>query len=358
MTDGIRVCKRSDFEQITDLYRSTFTDSPASQSPSLQQYLEQVYLDNPWVSDEITSLVSEKSGRINGYLGVIPRTLQFQGSPVTMAVSSALMVAPGEAGHRNPLVGVALLRRFLGGPQDLSLTDTANDVTCKIWTASGGSIAHPYCYTWMRPLKPLSACAETFLDAGVTQSVLRPLLSCGDAVLRRIPPIKPSPVDCEAVEISSEELLALQNQVPKRAIMPVGDQKSLDWLLDMAGQSETEGPLAKCVVRSGTGQDLGWFVYYRSRNATGRVLQLVSLGNSYEAVLDCLLHDASRNGLAALWGRTEPGKNSVLASRHCLFKGVPWMLIHSANCQLIDSFLQADALFTGFEGEHWMKTNA
>ena len=358
MTDGIRVCRRSDFEQITDLYRATFTDSNASHSSTLQQYLEQVYLDNPWASDIAASLVSEKSGRIDGYLGVIPQKLQFRGKQITMAVSSALMVAQDDSGNRNPITGVGLLRKFLNGQQDLSLTDTANDVTCRIWTASGGSIAHPYCYTWIRPLKPLTAGADVLLKNGMLQSMLRPLLGLCDSVLRRVPPIKPQPVDCEVVDISTAELRALQQQVTNRAIMPVRDQTCLDWLVEMAEQSEQEGPLAKCAVRSKAGKDLGWFVYYRSRNATGRVLQLVGLGSSYETVLDCLIHDASKHGLSAIWGRTEPGKNTVLAKRHCVFKGAPWVLVHSKNREIIDSFLQADALFTGFEGEHWMKTNA
>ena len=143
MTDGIRVCQRSDFEQIADLYRSTFADSTASRSSTLQKYLEQVYLGNPWATEIASPLVSEKSGRIDGFLGVIPQKLQFRGEQINMAVSSALMVVQDESGNRNPITGVGLLRKFLDGKQDLSLTDTANDVTCRIWTASGGSIAHP-----------------------------------------------------------------------------------------------------------------------------------------------------------------------------------------------------------------------
>lgn len=357
MTDGIRVCRRSDFEQIAELYRSTFTSSPASQSSKLQQYLEQVYLDNPWADEIAAPLVSEKSGRIDGYLGVIPQKMQFRGEQIRMAVSSALMVAQDEAGNRNPITGVSLLRRFLDGKQDLSLTDTANDVTCRIWTASGGSIAHPYCYTWLRPLKPLTTCADLLSRSGRFQFLLKPLLGLCDTVLKRMPPIKPKPVDCEVVEISTSELLTLQQRIRNRAILPCHDLTSMDWLVQMAEQSEDEGPLAKCAVRS-RGVDLGWFVYYRNRNAVGRVLQLVGFGNSYEAVLDCLLQDASQHGVAALWGRAEPGKNVALTKRRCVFRGMPWVLVHSRERQIVDAFQQADALVTGFEGEHWMKTNA
>jgi len=358
MADGIRPCIRKDFMQITNLHQEMFRSKQQHDSGNLHRYLEQAYLDNPWTSQSIPSLVSEKAGKIDGFLGVIPQKMQFRGSQITTAVSSALMVAKDRAGKRNPITGVSLLRRFLRGDQDLSLTDTANDVTRKIWTASGGSIAHPYCYTWMRPLKPL----KMFLDIGLKSDklvrMMSPVLGIGDAVLRRMPPVRPQPSDCEITDINVRELLELNQQAPRRAIMPDYDLESLTWLVQMAEQSETEGPLTKRLVRSQTGKVLGWFVYYRSRNATGRVLQLVGHPNSFEPVLDSLFHDASQHGLAALWGRTEPGQNRLLTKKHCVFRGTPWVLVHSKQQEIVESFQRADALFTGFDGEHWMKTNA
>lgn len=358
MADGIRPCIREDFAQITNLYNKIFLRKKSGRSGNLQQYLEQAYLENPWASERFPSLVSEKGGKIDGFLGVIPQKMQFRGSQITTAVSSGLMVAKDHSGKRNPITGVSLLRRFLQGDQDLSLTDTANEITRKIWTGSGGSIAHPYSYTWIRLLKPLNACLDIGLKSDNLKRILSPLLKVGDAVLRRLPPVKPNPTDCEITDITVSKLLELNQQVPRRALMPDYDLKSLTWLVEMAEQSETEGPLIKRMVRSQSGTVLGWFVYYRSRNATGRVLQLVGLGNSFEPVLDSLIHDASKHGLNALWGRTEPGQNKLLTNKHCVFKGTPWVLVHSQQQEIVDAFQRADALFTGFDGEHWMKTNA
>ena len=358
MTDGIRSCRREDFEQITALYQSTFTKSGSNDGGRLQRYLERVYLDSPRPVEGYSSLVSEKAGRVDGYLGIIPHKMQFRGEEITTAVSSALMVAQDPSGYRNPITGIGLLRRYLDGPQDLSFTDTANDITCGLWTALGGSIAHPYCYTWVRPLKPLTTCVDVLRKSGMLRKFIRPVGLCGDSILRHLPPLKPKPVVCEVVEITTEQVLELQQQVKGRDMVPAHDHVSLDWRIQMAEQSEGEGPLAKCVVRSNKGVDLGWFVYYRSRNAVGRVLQLVSIGNAYEVVLDCLLHDASQHGLAALSGRAEPGQNKALTQRYCVFKGAPWVLISSKKTEIIAAFLRGDVLFTGFEGEHWMKTNA
>ena len=358
MADGIRPCVREDFAQITHLYQEVFQTQQTHDRDDYQRYLEQANLDNPWVSASIPTLVSEKAGNIDGFLGVIPQRMQFRGSQIRTAVCSALMVEKNQSGQRNPITGVSLLRRFLQGDQDLSLTDTANDITRKIWTGSGGSIAHPYCYTWLRPLKPLKMLMDVGLESDRLVRMMSPLLGMGDAVLRRMPPVKPKPNDCEVIDISLQELLDLNQQAPRRAIMPDHDLESLSWLVQMAEQSETEGPLTRRLVRSRTGKILGWFVYYRSRNATGRVLQLVELGNSFEPLFDSLLHDASQHGLSALWGRAEPGQNKLLTRKRCLFRGTPWVLVHSQQQEIVDCFQRADALFTGFDGEQWMKTNA
>ena len=110
------------------MYTQVFRDGDRSSQEGLSSYLEQVYFDNPWVDDEFPSLVSEQGGVINGFLGVMPRWMQYRGEAIRVAVSSALMVRVEDSGQRNPITGVSLLRRFLEGKQDVSLTDTANEI--------------------------------------------------------------------------------------------------------------------------------------------------------------------------------------------------------------------------------------
>ena len=123
-------------------------------------------------------------------------------------------------------------------------------------------------------------------------------------------------------------------------------------------QSEQEGTLAKREVQTTEGKTLGWYVYYRNRNGTGRVLQLAAFPRSMEIVFDSLLYEASREGVAALKGRTEPEHSFLLTDRRCIFIGRPWFLVHSSDPEIVQAYQTADTFSTGFEGEHWMKINA
>src|SRR5439155_1097840 len=126
----------------------------------LAHYLEQIFCRHPWADEELTSLVYEdERGRVAGFLGIIPRPLRFQGEPVRAAVATQLMVAP----ERRGLVGRRLMRTFLTGPQDLSLSDTANEVGRRLWESLGGSVSLIHSLAWTRTLRPCRHLAGRFL---------------------------------------------------------------------------------------------------------------------------------------------------------------------------------------------------
>ena len=131
------------------------------------------------------SLVSEEpDGTITGMIGVMARQMLFRDEPITMAVSAELYVDPA---YRSSMAGLQLLKTFLDGPQDLSITDIANNKTRKIWERLRGIIAPLYGVIWFRPIQPSRfACA---LAIQSTQSrILRlasPLAHCADSVVTR-----------------------------------------------------------------------------------------------------------------------------------------------------------------------------
>jgi hypothetical protein len=358
LSRGIRPCERRDFEQITKLYRQILLTRGQPHDHGLTSFLKQIYLDNPWANEKCPSLVFEEGGMVKGFLGVIPRKMKFHGDPITVAVSSSLMVEADQSGKRNPIAGINLLRCFLAGEQDLSITDTANDITRALWTSSGGSTAYPYCYAWTRPLKPLHTCLELGVSSPLIRGMATPVVRASDWLLRNLPSLKPDRPGCQVKDIDTAGLLALSKALPRQAIMPDYDLDSLEWLIMMAEQSESEGTLAKREVQTTDGRTLGWYVYYRNRNGIGRVLQLAALPRSMDVVLDCLIYEASQEGLAALMGRAEPHGASLLNDRHCFFRGRSWFLVHSPEPEIIHAFQNADAFFSGFDGEHWMRVNA
>jgi hypothetical protein len=355
--NGIRPCERSDFPQVSKLYHQTFKPDQSFDN-GWSDYFQHAFLDNPWVDRRFPSLVFEQDGAVVGFLGVVPRPMLFHGRPITVAVSCALMVQTDNSGKRNPLIGISLMKRFLSGEQNLSVTDTANDITRRLWTSLGGAIAYPYSYAWMRPIRPLKTCLDIMVDSPLLKGLATPAVRLGDSLLSRLPGFKPAVSSSVAKDIDAAELIELTNSLPDYAIKPDYDVNSLEWLIMMAEQSETEGVLVRRKVESGAGRALGCYVYYRNRSGIGRVLQLSAYPQSMDAVLDCLIHEASEQGLAALRGRTDSSQVYLMHKRRCVFQGHSWFLVHSSNQELISAFQNADALFSGFDGERWMKMNA
>ncbi|MBT8084465.1 MAG: GNAT family N-acetyltransferase [Woeseia sp.] len=356
----IRACKPADLEAVTALFSETFSSYDANYNGDLQGYLRQVYFENPWMDDAMPSLVYEQDGAVVGFLGVVPRQMSYRGKSIQAAVSSALMVRRSSSGQRNPLQGVALMRRFLKGPQDLSLTDTANESSRRLWTGCGGDVAYAYSYSWTRPLQPLATMMELggYGDGNLGSKIVKPFVRVVDGALGRMRGLRPGKPEHVAEEIDTETLLELIQSVSSYSLVPQYDLQSLRWLIGMAEQSPDEGRLAKRCVRDSAGKVLGWYVYYETKGKLARVLQLAGHPHSMRDVLNALVHDAMQAGAAALWGRTEPRYASFLHDQKCIFFANPWVLVQAKNPELVACFREADAFFSGFEGELWMQVNA
>src|SRR5437016_2379146 len=114
-------------------------------------YFERIFFQNPWVDADLPSLVYEdETGRVGGFVGVVPRRMLFRGEPIRVAVTTQLMVAPRYGGQ----VGRRLMSRLLAGPQELSITDDANDAARRLWESLGGECSPIYGLRWTRPLRP------------------------------------------------------------------------------------------------------------------------------------------------------------------------------------------------------------
>jgi hypothetical protein len=54
----------------------------------------------------------------------------------------------------NAFAGAALLKTFMNGPQELSITDTANSISVALWTKLGGQQLPLESMDWLRVLRP------------------------------------------------------------------------------------------------------------------------------------------------------------------------------------------------------------
>jgi len=148
---GVRPFRAADVPVVAALrptaFRTSLQDGPAA----LTAYFNQMFVHLPWRDDALPSLVYEDGmGRVRGFLGVIPRRMRWRGTDVRVAVPTQFMVHPESRG----VAGVQLMRQFLEGPQDLSLSDRGNEGARRLWERLGGRTSLLYSLFWTRPLRP------------------------------------------------------------------------------------------------------------------------------------------------------------------------------------------------------------
>jgi hypothetical protein len=317
-------------------------------------YLAKVFLDHPSRDPELPSLVCEEDGTIVGFLGVVSRRMSMNGRRVRAAIASHFVVDPAAATVK---ITVQLAKTFLEGPQDLSISDEADDVTRRIWEGLGASTALLHSIHWTRPLRP-ARLALSFLR---NRGSLVPLAAVADAPSRLVDALAThlrqshwfqARPELVVNDLCCETVLSRMPEFATDASLRVDyDDQTLRWLLDRAGQ-RSGGRLQKTVIRNEEGTVLGWYLYQLGESRSADVLQIAAKQTSIHSVLDHLFYDAWERGADAVTGRLEPRFLQALSDKYCLFhRRGPWTLVDTRRPELLRSFQSGDAFFTRFDGE-------
>lgn len=346
----VRPCVEEDIPHIAGLHRQVWRDIEGSSAGIPNAYFAEIFFHNPCYDATMPSLVYEDSrGEIIGCLGVMPRQMSLNESPVRLAIGHSFMVRPG---RRSTLAAVQLLHTFFSGPQGLSLAE-GNDLTRRVWERLGGTTALLYSLRWIRPLEP-SRYALSFLGA---QRLLAPLGRIVDAIVTRVPksPFRHLVPLASGEDLTPETMLSEFPELARsRFLRPEYDDRSLPWLLEMLAQKKRLGTLRKVSVRGPGQETLGWYLYYVNPGGIGEVVQVVATNVSIHAVLDHLFYDAWRHGVIALSGQLDPKFTRACLSKHCLLRPGSHWLIHSRNPQIVNAIHRGDAFLTQLDGEWWI----
>ena len=358
----VRPLVEADIPQVADLHRRVFRTGEASSAEFERRYhayFREVFLNNPWYDEAISPLVYEDADEsIAGFLGVVPRRMSFRGRPIKVAVSSQFIVEPG---RRSTLAAVHLMKRFMSGPQDVSIADEANDLSRKLWESLGGTTALLHSIHWARLLRPaefglLRAGRRTRAWA---TSVARPMCRLVDAATARLPgsPFRHSVASLSGEELDARTLLACLSEFSGRsALRPEYNASSLRWLLGRLVPAAGEGTLHKVLVRDAAGQVLGWYLYYASASGLAEAIHIGSRHESMAAVLAHLFQDAWRHHAVALSGRLDPRFTPDFAQTYCLFHPRRfWLLVHSRDADVLEAICRGDDALTRLEGEWCMR---
>jgi hypothetical protein len=353
----IRPLERDDLEQVTSLYEHVARSGARTPPRGMAPYFEETFFDYPWADPEIPSLVYvEPDGRITGFLGSSVRRFEFDGRPVRVGVSGQLVTEP-DARSRAP--GAFLMRAYMQGPQDLTVTDTASDLVRRIWEGVGGETFHLACVGWVRVFRPLQFAsgyrgrAERFGAPGRARRLLAGLDAVGGRLLGRAlraPREAPAGRNASAGDLADR----LAEVTAGYRLKPAYDEPYLAWLLGQIASVTPRGELRVRLVSTG-GRTQGWYVYYLQRGGISQVLQIAAEERAVGDVIDDLFRDAHAAGAAGVQGRAEPHLREALAERRSLFHPSGYLsLVHASDPEVLHAVHSGGALLTRLDGEWWM----
>lgn len=348
---SIRQFTEDDIPAVIALRRRAFAFTERPQDGALGAYFHEVFLGRRAEPDGPVSLVYERGGRVVGFLGVLARRIRFLGEPLRAAVGTQFMVDPESRG----VPAVALARAFFAGPQDFSLSDSANDRARRLWCANGGHVSLLHSLTWTLPLRPASylLARSNGRAGGVLRRAARPVARAADLLLARHPPraILEPDADLSGAAMAQHWCRATQ----ERAFAPVYDRPTLEWMLRRLPEKKSLGELHGSLARGPSGEALGWFLYFLNRRGVSEVAQLAALPGRYGQVLDHLLAHAGGRGAVMVSGRLDPALLPELAQRRAVLRREgPWVLIHSKRPEVLATVERGDAFLSRLDGEWWL----
>jgi len=362
---GIRALDRADLPAVCALYEQVMRDGThGAPDPRLVAYFERLFLDDPWFDPELPSLVHEAAdGAIVGFIGSSTRRMAFDGRPLRMVCSSNLVVHPD---WRPRGVGALLMRRLLGGPQDLTIADRANDSSRVLWLRLGGQELVHGSVGWYRILRPGSLVGSLVGRNGSgTGTLVRRSLGAGlraaalpvDALARRATSLAPDVPAGTLEPLTADVLLDEVADLGSRVrLHPAYDAEFLRWLFAELDGLRHLGTVTARRVRDDRGRVQGWFLYLLPQSGVAQVLQVGVTGDA-DLVLDHLVRQAWIEGAAAVLGRLEPALAGVLSRRGIVLRRTARALVHARAPELLAVLGSPQSLLSHLDGE-WLVSHA
>lgn len=361
----IRSLDSADIPAVAGMFQRVFRNDRATPPPALADYMRRLYLEAPGCDPEIRSLVHVNGeGRITGFVGVNTLPMVLNGRRLRAAICGSLMAEDRES---DPLAGARILKAFLAGPQDLSFSETASDVSMQMWTRLRGFVLPQYSLEWVRVIRPatfsLSVAANRVklarLAAPFTRAVdnfYRRRMDRGEQRWSAVPDSGAGQAGFQVSETDRGGFAALVDRFTSQfPLRPDWAEGQLDHILADAEQKPDYGELVYASVSARTGALVGGFAYYAKADEIGRVLQVLALPSQAGSVIDCLIEHASRRGLSGLRGRTQPALLEAMLGRRIAFVHVGSSVIHSRDQSIVQACRDGQAFFNGIAGEYWCR---
>ncbi len=360
----VRSLEAADVPAVAAMFQRMLRNIRSPPPASLVDYMGKFYLESPERSDGIDSLVHvDDTGRISGFVGVHALPMTLEGRPLRAAICGSLMV---DGRDRDPMAGARLLKGFIDGPQDLSFSETANEVSTQLWTRLRGVILPQYSLDWVRVIRPAGFVVDLADGRVGAARMLTPAAAGFDGLFRRR--MKPgdkrwtaatvgaTPETACASEIDSDRFAALIEPLTDQfALRPAWQEIRVDGILADARAKPDLGDLVFACVAAPSGTVVGAFAYHARAGRIGRVLQVLARPGQAGTVVDSLVDHATRRGLSGLRGRTQPALLEAMLTRRIAFVPVASTVVHSRDAEIQRALRGSQAFLNGMAGENWSR---
>lgn len=358
--DEIRPFTEDHLEASANLYMRAGIGRRPPAPEGLKLAFRETFLQNPWASPDIPPLVYIENGTLVGFIGVIPRTMEFRGRPILAATITTWLA---DRDRPRGLAGMKLLRQVLNGPQEFSYVDGASNEASTIYQALGARICSVYSFNWFRLLRPFQTARSLFDRFGGIFPALKGAAGLATAPLdfilsRALPMLRPPHSSLVAQPAAAAELLECIRAAPGReAIRPAYNMPSFNWLISQASNRPGGSFLRSVVVRDTDGARCGWFVYYAPPGCPAYVLSIGACRRSgFGDVLAALFQDAWAQGCSAVKGQAIPLYLTTLTEYYCLFRQ-PFSCVigYSRNTEILSAFQAGDMALTRLDAGSWLR---
>ncbi len=359
--DQVDCCQKADIPAVAVIHQKTFGTASVEPSEGLKTYYETIIFNNPWVEEDLPSLVfRSKEGKVEGFLGIVTRRMNYKGKTIRVAIPHRLMVAPDCS---SPMAAVKIIKRFLSGPQDLVLGDGANDLGRKFMEGMGATTSYLYSMDWLCLLRPCSYMRDVvgkyrglkFL-AGVSWPVCSLLDSIANKILNS-PARSKKPGDCTAIEMDGQSLLSCIMEFSKQSpLHPEYNEGDFEWLWNFLKSNTHRGQLQGFEVHNDKGKRIGAYLYYLKSKKLIEVMLLLARRDSADTVFKLLLNHAIDLGAICLRGRMEPKFLQCFWHNNCLIKRGSWAVVHARDPEILNVINRGDAMLSALEGELWLRS--
>ncbi|HXV28960.1 MAG TPA: hypothetical protein VD840_01385, partial [Sinorhizobium sp.] len=260
-----------------------------------------------------------------------------------------------------------LLKAFLAGPQDLSFSETASEVSTQMWMRLRGIVLPQYSLDWIRVIRPaafaLDLVARRLRPARALGALARALdarhrgkMNRGDLRWSGVPAEARTPATLQVTDIDRESFAELFPLLTRQfAVQPAWADGQFDHVLGDAVDKPDFGEPVLAAVKARSGAPVGAFLYHVRPGGIARVLQVLALPGQAGAVIDCLIDHAAARGAAAVQGRTQPALLEAMMGRRIGFVHAASTVVHARDEEILDAFRHSKGFLNGLAGEHWSR---